>query len=223
METEDFPSNWRSVAIVTTVLIVIAIAANSAAHAGGGNPDRLRIYLSAMAAEWGGVYYIRHVARSRGSSLGALIGGVWSLGSVVRDILIAAGFWVVVRIVLFGTQMLVHPTTAVTNNLLPQTPLESIVWVALAITAGTCEELMFRGFLQRQLLTLTRSAVLAITAQAALFGLTHLYQGWRPVVSITIYGLLAGVLAHWRRNLRPGIIAHAWQDVAAGLLRLKWL
>jgi hypothetical protein len=38
-----------------------------------------------------------------------------------------------------------------------------------------------------------------------------------------VYGLLAGVLAYWRRTLRPGILAHAWQDVAAGLLQLKWL
>jgi uncharacterized protein len=219
METETFLSSWRSVVIFTAVLGVIAIAANSATHAGGVN--RLRIYFSAMAAEWGAIYYIWHVCRSRGSSLQVLIGGRWSFGAVAIDVLIGAAFWVIVRFVLLGIHSLLddHAVNAA-SQLLPRTMVESIVWVFVSITAGICEELMFRGFLQRQILTLTGSAVLAIGAQAIVFGATHAYQGWRPAVAIVVYGLLAGILAHWRRNLRPGIVAHAWQDIAGGLLRL---
>jgi CAAX amino terminal protease family. len=218
----DFPSNWRSVAIFTAVLVLIAIAASSATQ--GNNPNRLRIYLSAIATEWGAILYIWHVARSRGSSLGVLIGGSWSPASVARDILTAAVFWVIVRVVLLATRALLDDRTAnAGDRLIPHTMLELIVWVAVAVTAGICEEVMFRGFLQRQLLTLTRSAAIAIVVQAVIFGASHAYQGWKPVVIIMVYGLLAGVLAHWRRTLRPGIVAHAWQDLAAGLLQLKWL
>jgi hypothetical protein len=214
-----FPSSWRSVIIFTAVLAVIAVAANSATHATEVN--RLRVYVSAMAAEWGAIYYIRHVCRSRGSSLQVLIGGTWSLRCTAIDVLIGAAFWVVVRLVLLGVHSLLNDTTAnAANQLLPRTAVESIVWVFVSITAGICEELMFRGFLQRQILTLTGSAILAVSAQAIIFGATHGYQGWRSVVAIVVYGLLAGILAHWRRNLRPGIVAHAWQDVAGGLLRL---
>ncbi|MEA2325400.1 MAG: protease family protein [Thermoanaerobaculia bacterium] len=216
---DTFPSSWRSVIIFTAVLAIIAIAASSATHAGEVN--RLRIYFSAMAAEWGAIYYIWHVARSRGSSLQVLIGGTWSFRSMAIDILIAAGFWIVVRVVLLGVHSLLNDTAVdVTNQLLPRTTIESVVWIFVSITAGICEELMFRGFLQWQILTLTGSAVLAITAQAIIFGATHAYQGWRSVAAIVVYGLLAGILAHWRRNLRPGIVAHAWQDIAGGLLRL---
>jgi hypothetical protein len=35
---------------------------------------------------------------------------------------------------------------------------------------------------------------------------------------IALYGACFGVLAHWRRSLRPGIIGHALQDTAAGFL-----
>lgn len=219
MDTQTFPSNWRSVAIFTAVLAVIAIAANSATHATEVN--RMRVYFSAMAAEWGAIYYIWHVCRSRGSSLQVLIGGTWSLRCVTIDVLIAAAFWLVVRLVLLAVHSLLNDTAAnVTNQLLPRTMIESIVWIFVSITAGICEELMFRGFLQRQILTLTGSAILAIVAQAIIFGATHAYQGWRSVVAIVVYGLLAGILAHCRRSLRPGIVAHAWQDIAGGLLRL---
>jgi len=219
MDTQTFPSSWRSVIIFTAVLAVIAVAASSATHAAEVN--RIRVYFSAMAAEWGAIYYIWHICRSRGSSLQVLIGGTWSTRAVAIDVLIAAAFWIVVRLVLLGVHSLLNDTAAnVTNQLLPRTMIESIVWIFVSITAGMCEELMFRGFLQRQILTLTGSAILAITAQAIIFGATHAYQGWRSVVAIIVYGLLAGILAHWRRNLRPGIVAHAWQDIAGGLLRL---
>jgi hypothetical protein len=35
---------------------------------------------------------------------------------------------------------------------------------------------------------------------------------------IAIYGACFGLLAHWRHSLRPGIIGHALQDIAGGLL-----
>ena len=35
---------------------------------------------------------------------------------------------------------------------------------------------------------------------------------------IAVYGCLFGLLALWRKNLRPGIIAHILQDSLAGLV-----
>jgi membrane protease YdiL (CAAX protease family) len=56
--------------------------------------------------------------------------------------------------------------------------------------------------------------------QAILFGVTHGYQGARACLTITLYGLLMGVLANARGSLRPGMIAHAWTDIAAGIFRI---
>ena len=60
---------------------------------------------------------------------------------------------------------------------------------------------------------------MALFLQAAVFGIAHGYQGLRNCVAIAIYGALFTLLALWRKSLRPGMIAHAWTDIAAGLLR----
>jgi membrane protease YdiL (CAAX protease family) len=51
--------------------------------------------------------------------------------------------------------------------------------------------------------------------QALLFGVSHGYQGLSSTVKITIYGGLFGLLAVWRRSLRPGIAAHVLTDILA--------
>jgi len=48
----------------------------------------------------------------------------------------------------------------------------------------------------------------------------HVYQGLRVGIMSGLYGVAFGVLAFWRRSLRPGIIAHVWSDIAARLLRV---
>jgi membrane protease YdiL (CAAX protease family) len=101
--------------------------------------------------------------------------------------------------------------------LLPQSLLEMVVWIGVSLTAGFCEEAVFRGYLQKQFHVLTGNAVIAVLTQALLFGLAHGYQGFKNVIVITILGILYGLLALGRRNLRPGIIAHAWSDVYGGL------
>jgi len=80
------------------------------------------------------------------------------------------------------------------------------------------EETIFRGYLQRQFIALTRSVPVGILLSAAGFGAVHAYQGFRSVVLIGIFGAMFGLLAHWRRSIRPGIIAHAWHDALIGVL-----
>ena len=51
------------------------------------------------------------------------------------------------------------------------------------------------------------------------FGLFHAYQGWRQVVVISVLGILYGILAAWRRNLRINIATHAFTDIWEGWLK----
>jgi membrane protease YdiL (CAAX protease family) len=85
------------------------------------------------------------------------------------------------------------------------------------MVAGLCEELVFRGYLQRQLAVLTRSTVAGLVLQAMVFGVSHGYQGVKAVINITILGLLFGLVAQWRRSIVPGAIAHALTDIVGGL------
>lgn len=92
-----------------------------------------------------------------------------------------------------------------------------MVWVIVALVAGTCEEMVYRGYLQPQLWSLTGSLPLAIVVQAIVFATAHIYQGWRAAIITGVYGLAFGVLAAWRRSIVPGAIAHSLIDILGGL------
>jgi membrane protease YdiL (CAAX protease family) len=88
----------------------------------------------------------------------------------------------------------------------------------VSVTAGICEETIFRGYLQHQFMALTQSAPAGILLSAAAFGAAHAYQGFRMVILLGLFGAMFGILAYWRRSVRPGMIVHAWQDSLGGVL-----
>ncbi|HSP45721.1 MAG TPA: CPBP family intramembrane glutamic endopeptidase, partial [Chthoniobacterales bacterium] len=57
----------------------------------------------------------------------------------------------------------------------------------------------------------------ALLLQAFIFGIGHIYQGWKPALITAIYGLLFGLVAAWRRSIIPSAMAHAIVDVMGGL------
>jgi hypothetical protein len=102
--------------------------------------------------------------------------------------------------------------------MLPHGGVELAFWIALSVSAGICEETIFRGYLQRQFMALTKNAPAGIILSSATFGAAHAYQGFRMVVLIALYGAMFGTLAYWRGSVRPGMIAHSWQDSLNGVL-----
>ena len=76
----------------------------------------------------------------------------------------------------------------------------------------------FRGYFQKQFEAMTGSSVAGVTLQAILFGISHGYQGLQAIVMIILFGVVFGILASWRKSLRPGMILHAWSDIYAGYL-----
>jgi uncharacterized protein len=50
-----------------------------------------------------------------------------------------------------------------------------------------------------------------------IFGLAHGYYE-KVMVLIMVQGWLLGLLAYWRKNLRPGMLAHGLQDAIGGLV-----
>jgi uncharacterized protein len=185
----------------------------------------IRIYLFAISLDWALFYYCWAGVHRRGGSLWSLAGGRWnSWRSVAIDLAIALPFWLIWEGAAYGVSQLLGPSSAkAVDSLLPQSLLEIIVWIATCATAGICEEMVFRGYLQRQLHAFTGSLATAIIAQSVIFGLFHAYQGWKHVTVICVLGVLYGALAAWRKNLRVNIISHAWTDVWEGWLKfLVW-
>ena len=176
------------------------------------------IYLTAMALDWVLFFYMWVFVRKGGTRLRDLVGGRWNAKAIALDIAIAVPFWIAWNWTARTMHGLLGPSAARTVDiLLPRTALEMAVWIAVSLTAGFTEEAVFRGYLQQQFHALTGSAAVAVLAQAALFGVAHGYQGVKNVVVIAVLGLLYGLLALARGNLRPGMLAHAWSDLYGGL------
>jgi hypothetical protein len=184
-------------------------------------PQRVFIYLISMVWEWLLVAYVYWGLRRRGKSIRNIAGKSWTSASAFFiDIAIAFGFWIAAILVLNIVARLVHATgmAEAARRLAPQSLFESILWIALSVSAGICEEMIFRGYLQRQFVAWTRSAPVGVLLSAVLFGAGHVYQGGKATVVIGVYGLMFGILAEVRQNLRPGIMTHAWHDAITGLI-----
>lgn len=204
----------RHTAILVLVFTLLAVAGGYAdrsgavEHAAPTSQQALQLYVSALVIEWAMVLYVWKGTR-RNIRLGELVGGRWQRpADVAIDVLLAAALWAT----WLGIQA-VLPDSHEARTLLPQHPIEMGVWVLVALSAGFCEELVFRGYLQRQFHAFTGSLAAAIALQAFVFGIGHFYEGPWAVAKIILYGALFGVLAAWRRSLRPGIVAHVWSDL----------
>lgn len=179
-----------------------------------------------MAFEWVMVAFIAYGVGRRGLRLRSLIGGSWARPlAALRDLGIALAFLIVVGGgVLNGLGYLLkaEPNQAI-RNMLPQGPIEIILYLMMTLTAGFCEEVIFRGYLQCQFTAATQATAGGIVLQGIAFGASHGYQGWKFMLLIAVYGTLFGLLAQWRRSLRPGMIAHFLQDGIGGLLARHFL
>ena len=63
--------------------------------------------------------------------------------------------------------------------LTPGSRLELAVWFCVSATAGFCEEIIFRGYLQRQFAVTQPSMLAGVLLSAVVFGASHGYEGGR--------------------------------------------
>lgn len=102
---------------------------------------------------------------------------------------------------------------------LPTTARERWLFAAVALSAGICEEVVYRGWL---LFALHREFALAgstaLLAAAVLFGLAHSYQGPLGVLSATLAGALMCILYVGTGSLLVPIVFHTLIDARFALL-----
>jgi membrane protease YdiL (CAAX protease family) len=221
---------WYHTLIFLVILAALAwwgTHVNHASPTSAGDGERYSqawSYLANIGGEWLMILFIWAGVNDR-QGLRGLTGGRWnSWRQVAIDFAIAAPFWVLWTATARFTWFLIGPPHGPRGPLTfpPHGLLDIAAWLAVSATAGFCEEIMYRGYLQQQLQAVTGNATVAIAAQAVLFGLGHTYQGWKPVFVIGILGLLYGLLAYWRRNLRSAMISHAWSDMFEGYIKFLW-
>jgi uncharacterized protein len=144
------------------------------------NPNRVRFYALTLCFEWLLFVVVLAGVRRSGEPVLIVLGDRWhSVRQVLRDIGIAAAFWTVSIVLLFILGRLLRVAALGRNMefMLPHGDAEITLWIALSVTAGICEETIFRGYLQRQFMALTQSVPAGILLSGVAFGAAHAYQG----------------------------------------------
>jgi uncharacterized protein len=99
--------------------------------------------------------------------------------------------------------------------ILPRTGEERIWWIFVSLTAGICEEILYRGFLIHYFFAAPFHAGLLLTViiSSVIFGVAHLYQGVAGVISTAILGLIFSAVFLTTGTLVVPMILHALIDL----------
>ena len=216
---------WHT-ALILLLLLGVSLMNVLTRHMAAQSRSQYAVYSLTLVWEWIMLALVHWGLLMRGTPLRQLLGrrrpGAAELWT---DIAIALGFWFGSLVALGAAGFLLrftrlHPENirGIVARMAPASPGELAVWFALSISAGICEELIFRGYLQQQFSALTRRVWLGIAISAVFFGLAHGYEGNSGMLLIALYGAFFGILAHLRRSLRAGMFAHAWHDSLSGLV-----
>jgi membrane protease YdiL (CAAX protease family) len=186
--------------------------------------NRLSLYASTIAFQWtaAGIVLWRTAAHGiSGSRLGLTI------GNPVFTIAIAFIISIVVLFnQVFSLRRLASRPSEVDGTLsqiafriFPQDDTERLAFFALVATVSVCEELIYRGFVQRVFQQWSGGSVfVGIVGSAIYFSLAHLYQGRRGLVSTFAAGLIFSGVRAWSGSLLPSMVAHFIADITVGLL-----
>jgi uncharacterized protein len=113
-----------------------------------------------------------------------------------------------------------RPKLLYAGALLPHTPAERNLFRLVWVTAGVCEEVLFRGFLLWYLAVWT-GLVTAVILSSLLFGTGHVYLGFDQAPKTALAGLVFAVIAVTSGSLWPAILLHAAIDWNSGDLGFR--
>lgn len=210
--------------MVIIILVLTAMGALSAAfspaqNAAPGQTALIGGFLFMIALQYFWLRFVQRGMQTNGRSVSEFIGLQGTQArSLLADVTCAALACALIYAFSGLCARFVQGAQPELSGMLPKGVLAFGLWICMAAAAGVCEEIVFRGYLQRQLMAITGKPVVAILGQAALFGIAHSYQGWNATAVITVAGLIFGALAAWRGNIRACILAHITVDILAGVL-----
>ncbi len=147
----------------------------------------------------------------------------WRLWTAIAIVLLVATYYVLAVATLARSsdarerlRQQFGPVTSV----IPHTQTELYWFGGVSVTAGFCEEFLFRGYFICVLspwLGWWGAAALSL----ALFAVAHLYQGWSGVLRTGIFSALYTLVVAISNSLWPAIALHALVDLAGGVM--AWL
>jgi uncharacterized protein len=195
-----------------------------------GTKEKLVLYASTIAFQWILLGFVAWRALARGltaSELGLArrVGVEILLASLLGAALLCIFQWFNLRRVGRTSGAVVELMRKLAGRLLPAQGklVEFLPYCALAVTAGVCEEFLYRGFSMAALSRVGIPAWAIVLLTSALFGLAHAYQGRGGIVGTALLGVLFAISRLIFNSLAPAIIWHAAVDVTAGLAGPRFL
>jgi membrane protease YdiL (CAAX protease family) len=184
---------------------------------------KLRLYMSVVVSQWTLVALCILVLARHGHGL-AVLGhgpGVSGVRTALVSLALLAGFAILSRFTLpqlakaSAGELPAHVAKA--GRILPRDNVERASFLTVALTAGICEEILYRGWLPWVIAGWTGSATLGFIVAALVFGAGHAYQGRNGVLLTALLGLFLGSVVEWTRSLLPGQLLHIAVDLVNGL------
>jgi uncharacterized protein len=190
--------------------------------------ERFSLYASTIAFQWAMVALVAWRAWVHGftaAELGLVVDARWRVlfAGIGGGGALAALQWLNLR------RMGRLPTASrgllqsLAERIFPQSGVEMLPFFALALTAGICEEFLYRGFAMGAFLRAGLPIWEAVLISSFLFGLAHLYQGYGGAVGATLLGGLFGAARMGYHSLVPVIIWHSAVDLIAGVAGSRYL
>jgi membrane protease YdiL (CAAX protease family) len=190
--------------------------------------QRISLYLSTITFQWiaAGVAVWRSWAHGYsaaelglGRGRGALVVG---FATIAVTAVLATLHWLNFRR-MQGQLERVPRVRAMAERILPQSGSELVPFLALALTAGICEEFLYRGFAMAAFGRAGFPIWASVVVSSILFGAAHLYQGRGGAIGTGLLGLLFGTFRSVLGSLIPVVAWHAAVDVVAGVAGPRYL
>ncbi len=103
------------------------------------------------------------------------------------------------------------------SRVIPVDASDWIWFVPAALTAGLCEEFLYRGYALTQISALTGSVYAGFVLSSVAFGIAHVYQGRLGVLGTMITGALYASVFLLTGSIVPCMIGHFVQDIFGGI------
>jgi membrane protease YdiL (CAAX protease family) len=189
--------------------------------------ERIRLYFSTILFQWMMAWIVAWRAFARGLTppqLGLAAVRVPSviLLTLVGATLIAGAHWMNLRRMAGSNHPAAEKLRAMAVRLFPRSAAETVLFTVLAVTAGICEEFIFRGFVIAALFRAGLPAWGAVLLSSLMFGVAHLYQGKGGSAGTGILGVLFASVRITFHSIFPVVIWHAVLDIVAGLAGAKY-
>jgi len=190
--------------------------------------DRILLYGSTILFQWSIVALIAWRSEARGywpADLGlAVHGGLRTLAAAIVGAATLSAFqWFNLRRLSRTPSKTRDFMQQLARRIFPHSPAEFALYLGLAVTAGLCEEFIYRGFAMAVLYRLGFSIWLVIFISSVLFGLAHLYQGRGGFVGTFVIGAVFGIARIAYDGLVPVMAWHFAIDAVAGFAGPKYL